>query len=215
MATKTQRLIASAIAELEQTTVGYTQLKTRPPTSGRWGDGLSLLKQASAAAAAPVYYVNPFARATGLVPARTDDGVDYFADKDVPIGAPGRSVILLATTDSNWPGPYGSKTGFGGKGGLIHAKFLDGPHAGEHWYLAEFIYVDVKLHQIVQAGEQIARFYHPASSGVGIEIGYGVGGNSQIATEAGKCFARFLKKHGCSVRDNPGPGSEFSPFGKS
>jgi hypothetical protein len=162
----------------------------------------------------PVGYVNPMRYVAGLVPERTDDGVDYGGDKGSPIGAIGRSRIIEATTHSGWPGPYGSSSGFGGTGGLIHGVFLDGPNAGETWYLAEYIYVDVRVGDIVEAGQTIARFYHDASSGVGIEYGFGDGGNNQHATEAGKCFARLLKSTGCPVRDNPGPGSTHSPYGR-
>jgi hypothetical protein len=162
----------------------------------------------------PVKYVNSFRHATGLVPERTDDGVDYGGDRLARIDALGRSRILKAVTDSSWPGPYGSASGFGGTGGLIHGVFLDGPNQDEEWYLAEFIFVDVKKDWVVQAGQRIARFYHDARTGVGVEYGFGVGGNSQVATEAGKAWARLLLKTGAPVRDDPGPGSSLSPFGK-
>ncbi len=162
----------------------------------------------------PSVYVNPFKHTTGLRCERTDDGVDYFGDRNSPIGAIGKSKIIEATTNSNWPGPY-PNGGFNGKGGLIHGVFLDGPNAGEEWYLAEFIYVDVVPGQIVEAGQKIARFYYDASSGVGIEYGFGVGGDHQYATEAGKCFARLLRKTGAPTLEDPGPGSSHSPFGKT
>jgi hypothetical protein len=177
-----------------------------------WFDALALKWYADFTI--PAKQVNPFAHARGLVPERTDDGVDYGGDRLTRIDALGRSRIIKAVTDSTWPGPYGSASGFNGTGGLIHGVFLDGPNVDEEWYLAEFMYVDVKAEWVVQAGQQIARFYHDARSGVGIEYGFGVGGSSQVATEAGNAWARLLLKTGAPVRDNPGPGSSLSPFGK-
>jgi len=162
----------------------------------------------------PAVYVNPFAHSKGLVPERTDDGVDYGGNAGSPIGALGRSKIIEATTDSHWPGPYGNPSGFNGHGGLIHGVFLDGPNAGEEWYLAEYIHVDCGVGDVVLPGQQIARFYHDANTGVGIEYGFGIGGDHQSATEAGKAWARLLLSTGAPVRDDPGPGSSLSPFGK-
>jgi hypothetical protein len=187
-----------------------------------WMDAYAKAQYASYGPPRPVLYANMFQHATGLVLERTDQGVDYGADALAPIGAPGRSQIVRAATDSGWPGPYGSSSGFGGKGGVVQGVFLQGAHKGETWYCAEYIHVDVKRYDIVQAGQQIARFYHDARSGVGIECGYLRPGTDEPcstdisgrATEGGKAWARFLRSTGCPTHDDPGPGSQFCPCGK-
>jgi hypothetical protein len=187
--TKAQALIDAAVAQFKLTRYGYSS----PPT-GHMKAGLDLL--ALARADLDPAYVNPFRHATGLVPKRIDDGVDYWADKDAPIEAIGKAKILRADPSSGWPG-----------GTAIWYVLLEGPNAGEHVYLSEFCSIEVKVGQIVPAGFVISRFRLAATSGVGIEHGFCVGGNSQKATPNGKAFARLLKSLGCPVRDDPGPGT--------
>jgi hypothetical protein len=189
-----------------------------------WMDAYAKAQYASYGPPAANYYVNMFAHATGLVLQRTDQGVDFAADAGSRIDAPGKSKIVRAATDSGWPGPYPDGGFHGGgqnAGGIVQGVFLEGPHVNETWYTAEFIHVDVRVDQVVQAGERIARFYHNASSGVGIECGYLRPGQNEpcssdtsgVATEGGKAWARFLRANGCPTHDNPGPGSQFCPCG--
>src|SRR5207244_8877864 len=99
-----------------------------------------------------------------------------------------------------WPG-----------GTAIAYVLLAGPNKGEKVYLTEFCSILCKVGDIVTPDTVISRFTRAASSGVGIEHGFGDGGNSQVATELGKRFARLLKSTGCPVRDDPGPGSTHGP----
>lgn len=153
-------------------------------------------------------YVNPFRHATGLRLWRTDQGVDFAADRGSPIEAIGRARITRATRVSGWPG-----------GGCVQYVLLDGDHAGEEIYVAEFIQPVVSSGQVVEAGQTIARFTESASSGVGIETGFIRKGTHEPCstdtsgrpTEGGLCFARFLRHLGCPTMQDPGPGSDRSP----
>lgn len=158
-------------------------------------------------------YRDPLKFATGVVPKRTDQGVDYFADKGSPIVAIGNCQILRAATDSGWPG-----------GGIVQYK-LTGPgsHKGEQVYVAEFIVPKVKAGDWVKKGSVIAYFTKGPVDGVGIEIGYLKPGTNEPCgtcvpsladcqpTEAGKAFARWLHQLGRPTLMNPGPGSTYCP----
>lgn len=167
----------------------------------------------------PPIYTNPFKRAIGLVPERTDQGVDFGAKAGSPILAIGRSRITRATTTSDWPGPYGSASGFGGTGGCVQGVLLDGSHAGEEWYCAEYLYVDVVVGQVVTTGQVIGRFYHDASSRVGIEYGWVKRGTdspcssdtSGRPTEGGIRMTRWLEQLGCPTAQHFGPGPTNCP----
>lgn len=153
-------------------------------------------------------YVNPLRLASGIVLERTDQGVDFFAHKGSPIVAIGRADVTRATRGSGWPG-----------GGVVQYKLLDGPHAGEEIYVAEFIMPVVSEGQRVKAGQKVAYFSHDAADGVGIETGYIRRGTNEpcssdtsgVQTEGGRAFARFLRKLGCPTLQDPGPGSDRSP----
>lgn len=174
-----------------------------------------------AAAASGPMYVNPFINATGLVPERTDQGVDFGADAGSPIVAIGNMRITRATTSSGWPGPYGNPSGFNGRGGCIQGVLLEGPHKGEETYLAEYIHVDVKVGDYVKCGAVIARFYHSANSGVGIEFGWVRPGTNEpcstdtsgVPTPGGINMTRWLNELHCPTKQHFGPGSTFCPCG--
>jgi hypothetical protein len=167
-----------------------------------------------------VKYVNPFRHATGLVPERTDQGVDFGADAGAPIEAIGRMKITRATTVSGWPGPYGDPNGFHGLGGVVQGVLLEaGAHQGEEVYLAEFIHLHVTEGDIVEAGQPIASFYHSASSGVGIEFGWVRRGTNEPCssdtsgrpTQGGINMTRWLDQLGCPTQEHFGAGKTTCP----
>jgi Putative peptidoglycan binding domain len=99
-------------------------------------------------------YVNPFRDAQGLVPQRTDQGVDFYAKRGSPILAIGKASITRSTTQSGWcpndPSPDAHS--------CVQYLLLDGDHAGEEVYVAEYIDPLVKVGDVVEAGHMIARF---------------------------------------------------------
>jgi hypothetical protein len=154
-------------------------------------------------------YANPLRHATGIVLARTDQGVDYFAHAGSPIEAIGRAKITRSATDSGWPGK-----------GVVQYLLLDGDHAGAEIYVAEWITPVVTKGQIVQAGDPIAKFrFNLDHLFRGIETGYiRVGTNEPVDTDisgeqtpGGRAFARFLRSVGCPTQQDPGQGSSMSP----
>lgn len=184
-----------------------------------WFDALARVEYAAWKATPQQLYVDPFHLCTGLVPQRTDQGVDYGADAGSPIVAIGKMLITRATTDSGWPGPYGSPSGFNGRGGCIQGKLLEGPHAGEEVYLAEYIRLHVKVNQVVPAGALIASFYHSAASLVGIEFGWVRRGTSEpcssdtsgTPTPGGINMTRWIEQLGGATQQHFGAGSTFCP----
>ena len=109
----------------------------------------------------PTGYVNPFARATNLVPQRIDMGVDY--DGDGPILALGRAQITFAGPDPGWAG-----------GNSVNYTLLDGPYAGRSVYVAEAVVPTVSAGSAVPAGAEIATFGHGFSTN-SIETGWAAG----------------------------------------
>lgn len=110
-------------------------------------------------------YVNPLKGAT-VTPERIDQGVDYACTSDQVLGALAPSTIVLAQTNSGWPG-----------GGWVSGKITSGPLAGRIWYIAETITPTVKAGQKVNGGDPVCTM-HP--NGVGIETGWASpGGNDQ------------------------------------
>jgi hypothetical protein len=105
-------------------------------------------------------YANPFASvpAGHLVPERIDQGVDYADATADPILALGDAVITYAGPDSGW---YGDS---------INYTLADGPYAGRYVYVAEGLTPTVHAAEHVVAGQEIATFTVPSSTG--IEIGW-------------------------------------------
>jgi murein DD-endopeptidase MepM/ murein hydrolase activator NlpD len=170
-----------------------------------------------AAAKTPVHYVNPFAGAK-IVPERTDQGVDFRGIG--PIRAIGDAkIVAVDGTGSGWPG------GSGEIGYYILYQLQSGPYAGRYVYVAEAVNPAVRVGQQVKAGSVIARFGQgaaPASSGPGIETGWGsptpnvtysratVGPYDDVGpTAAGEAFARLLMSVGVHVEEPPGKGPQF------
>jgi biotin carboxyl carrier protein len=88
-------------------------------------------------------YTNPV---PGASTGRIDQGVDYTLGNQGFV-APGRSKILIADqANSGWAG-----------GGYIAAQLLDGPLAGDVYYIAEGISPLVKVGDTVAAGTQLGR----------------------------------------------------------
>jgi hypothetical protein len=110
-------------------------------------------------AAAQDAYVNPFSRATDLVPERIDMGVDYSGRG--PIVALGDVKVTYATADD--PGWR-----YCGAAGAITLQLLDGPDQGRDIYITEGVDPSVTTGQTVTAGQTIAEF---AGAGC-IEIGW-------------------------------------------
>ncbi len=122
---------------------------------------VSLQTASACAGVATNGYVNPFARATNLVPQRIDMGVDY--DGNGPILALGRAQITFAVADPGWAG-----------GNSVNYQLLDGPYRGRNVYVAEAVTPTVSTGQTVAAGQPIAMFGHGFSSN-SIETGWAAG----------------------------------------
>ncbi len=109
--------------------------------------------QACATAIAPGGYANPFAHATGIVPQRIDQGVDY--DGTGPIAAIGDATITHISTAAamGWPG----------------FSYIAYQLAQGNWvYVAEDITPVPRLHvgEQVSAGQPIAIFAFPQHDGI-------------------------------------------------
>jgi hypothetical protein len=149
--------------------------------------------QSTGAAVAGGGYVNPFQKATGLVPERIDDGVDYAMDPGSPILAIGN--VTVSQIINNW---------FQGQP-LLLVQFLDGPNQGSFYYVAEQITGLPALGATVNAGATLCTY---ASSGTGIETGWGSatansrtlagqnGHGGQVPSPEGTSFSTFLKSLG-------------------
>ena len=123
---------------------------------GAWGSPAQIV---SAAIASPldVGYRNPLRGASGLVPERIDDGVDFAGLG--PVYALGDAVVTDATgTNFGWPG-----------GGWITYRLTDGPAAGLVVYVAEDITPAVVTGQRVSSSTVIGTMF---DAGDGIETGW-------------------------------------------
>jgi hypothetical protein len=152
-------------------------------------------------------YVNPF-KPRRWDAGRIDMGVDYTAHRRQAVVAIGDAKILGSSSDSGWPG-----------GHYIWYRLLDGDHAGNFIYVAEYLRRLVPKGTRVQAGERIATA-RPRSSG--LEIGWASRrGEPRAApcyseglkTHSGREMARFLRSLGAEVGDRPGPVPDH-PSGK-
>jgi hypothetical protein len=137
------------------------------------------------------FYINPY---TSFSVGRTDMGKDFGGAGDVR--AIGRARITRVETNSGWPG-----------GGLIVYELLDGPMAGRHVYVAEYIRPTVRRGQVVQKGAVIGY-----ATGGGIETGWATASGQALSaargtyyhggdpgkypTPEGRSFVRFLKTRG-------------------
>lgn len=140
-------------------------------------------------------YVNPI---QGFRLSDTDEGVDASAAPGTPIRAIGDSRLTQVLP--NW---YSGQP-------LLLFQFMNGPKAGQYWYVAEQISpTTTQIGHVFHAGDPVATF---ASSGTGIEIGYGsptsnqrtlagqqginVSGRNGSAPPAGVAFRQFLGQLG-------------------
>lgn len=155
------------------------------------------------------HYRDPLKWAGHVVPQRTDQGVDYWAERGSPIRAMGDAVVTRATLNSGWPG-----------GGCVQYRLTgSGSHKGEEIYVAEFIVPRVREGERVRKGEVIANFTRNWTERVGIETGFIRRGThepcssdtSGVQTEGGRCFARWLHQLGRPTQQDPGRGSTYSP----
>ena len=130
-------------------------------------------------------YVNPI---RGATLGRTDMGVDLNMRVGAPIRAIGDSKVVNIYPNWFQGQPY------------ILLKLLNGPKAGKYYYVAEQIAPSVKPGQVLHAGDTIGTY---ASSGTGIEMGWGTPSESTLAqattgysegqvTGAGSSFRNFL-----------------------
>jgi hypothetical protein len=166
--------------------------------------------QACTAPIALSAYVNPFAHATGIVPQRIDQGVDY--DGTGPVAAIGDATIMHISTAGamGWPGYY-----------YIAYQLDNGPDQRNWVYVAEDITPTPGLHvgQQLSAGQPIATFAYPQNNGIEtgwaqpdaanpqpiaqLDGGYGEGQR----TAAGDNFSALLAATGAppgNVDDPPG-----------
>jgi hypothetical protein len=110
-------------------------------------------------AAAQDTYVNPFSRASALVPERIDMGVDYS----------GRgSIIALGDAKITYATPEDPGWAYCGAAGAVTLQLIDGPDRGRDIYITEGIAPTVPAGVTVTAGQKIAEF---AGTGC-IEIGW-------------------------------------------
>jgi hypothetical protein len=140
-------------------------------------------------------YANPFANvpAGHLVPERIDQGVDYADGAADPILALGDAVITYAGPDPGW---YGDS---------INYTLGDGPYAGRYVYVSEGVTPTVRTGEHVVAGQEIATFTVPSSTG--IETGWAAGPGLVVA----KASTLGQQAHGRDPGDNRTYcGNEFS-----
>jgi hypothetical protein len=113
--------------------------------------------QACTQTVAPGTYANPFAHATGIVPRRIDQGVDY--DGTGPIAAIGDATITHISTAAamGWPGYY-----------YIAYQLDNGPDQRNWVFVAEDITPVPGLHvgEQVTAGQPVATFAFPQNDGI-------------------------------------------------
>jgi hypothetical protein len=136
-------------------------------------------------AAAQGTYVNPFERATGVIPSRIDMGVDYTGHG--PIVALGNATVTYAAVrDPGWA--------YCGAAGAITIKLLDGPDQDRLVYITEGLTPAVRSGQTVTAGQTIATF---AGSDC-IEIGW------SAASGAAAPEAAALGQQAQGANEDPG-----------
>lgn len=112
-------------------------------------------------------YVNPV---QGFTLGRTDQGIDANAPAGTPIKAIGDSQLV--DVQSNW---YAGQP-------LLLFKFLNGPKAGQYWYVAEQINpTTIRKGMVFHAGETVATYAH---QGTGLEIGFGHPGGGDTLAQA-------------------------------
>lgn len=130
-------------------------------------------------------YVAPF---SGGAAGRVDQGQDFTLKAGSPIRAVGSGKITAIV--SNW---YKGQPG-------IFEQLSSGPLKGRTVYVAEQITPQVKVGQVVKAGQQIAVY---ANSGTGLEFGFGTPSGRTLAqattgytegqeTAAGKAAKQLL-----------------------
>jgi hypothetical protein len=140
-------------------------------------------------------YVNPFLGAGAVHAERIDEGQDFALTPGAPIRAVGKSRVLQI--QPNW---------YQGQPAIFY-ELLDGPQAGKVVFVGEQITPAVHVGQVLNAGDVVG---HYASSGTGIEIGYGTQSGQTLAqattgytegkpTPAGEQFSSFLHQLGVST----------------
>jgi murein DD-endopeptidase MepM/ murein hydrolase activator NlpD len=102
---------------------------------------------------------------------RTDMGVDANLKPGAPIRAIGNSRVVNIYPNWYRGQPY------------VLLQLLDGPQKGKFYYVAEQIAPNVRPGQKVKAGQPIGTY---ASSGTGIEIGWGTPGSQTLAQATGR-----------------------------
>jgi rare lipoprotein A len=156
----------------------------RPPGAGGYA-GVGHGGRTGTAVGGPSGYVNPL---PGARMGRTDMGVDFSASPGSAVRAIGTGLITAIVP--NW---YKGQP-------LVEELLTRGPRAGQFVYYAEQLTPSVRKGQNVAAGERIGVV---ASSGTGLELGFGAGGGKTLAqattgysegqvTSAGRSFARFV-----------------------
>jgi len=133
-------------------------------------------------------------------PARTDQGVDYTEDSNIPVKAICDGTVL-ETSGSGWPGGY-----------FIMIKISSGPYAGKCTYVAEHLSNVIAVGSKVTAGQTIATTLpgYPWT-----EWGWAAGPQTPSTrgadvTPGGEAFARFLRHLGAKTLANPGAGPEYA-----
>jgi murein DD-endopeptidase MepM/ murein hydrolase activator NlpD len=132
-------------------------------------------------------YVNPI---PGATIGRTDMGVDANLPVGHPILAIGDSKVIGISPNWYQGQPY------------VLMQLTSGPKAGQYWYVAEQIAPSVRPGQTVRAGQQIGTY---ASSGTGIEIGWG-------SSTPGRTLAQAQGNTGDATHGNAPAGVAFRSF---
>ena len=146
-------------------------------------------------------YTNPFAKTTGLVWERTDQGVEARMNTGSPLLALAPSKVQMIVPDF-----------YAGQPAIIF-QITAGPLANKWWYWSEQIQPTVSQGQTVAAGQTVATY---APAGTGIEIGWWTpnggyplghpGYEDGLATNSGGDFRYLLQALGA----NPGSGAGMS-----
>lgn len=166
------------------------------------------------AAGLPLYphYQDPLRGVRRLRVARTDQGVDYFGMAWSPIYPIGRCHVTWVSVKSGWPG-----------GGVVHYLLLDGSHAGEIIYVAEWIKPAVAIGDVIEPTHVLARFrFNLDRRFRGIETGFIRPGTHEPCstdtsgrpTEGGIRMTRFLNRLGCPSQQHFGAGPDTCPCGR-
>ncbi|GEM_PF-2233430 len=138
-------------------------------------------------------------------PARTDQGVDYVENANIPVRAICDGTIV-ETDGGGWPGGY-----------FVIIKMSAGPYIGKCTFVAEHLSNVLPKGTKVKAGQQIATTLpgYPWT-----EWGWAAGPQTPSTTyngaadgssmPGGKAFARFLRHLGAKTQQDPGPGPEYA-----